>query len=37
MPAFGHDDLSFQELNDLMAYIRASRLSGPPFRPFVGR
>jgi mono/diheme cytochrome c family protein len=33
MPSFGHDEISFDEMNDLIAYLRASRLSGPPYRP----
>ena len=33
MPGFSHDEISFSEMNDLMAYIRASRLAGPPYRP----
>jgi hypothetical protein len=33
MPAFRRDEISTGELNDLIAYIRASRLSGPPYRP----
>jgi mono/diheme cytochrome c family protein len=33
MPRFSHDEISTAEMNDLLAYIRASRLSGPPYRP----
>lgn len=33
MPGFSRDEISFQEMNELIAYIRTSRLSGPPFRP----
>lgn len=34
MPGFSHDEISTAEMNDLISYIRASRLSGPPYRPF---
>jgi hypothetical protein len=34
MPAFSHDEISTGDMNDLIAYLRASRLSGPPYRPF---
>jgi hypothetical protein len=37
MPAFNHDEIDAGDLNDLIAYLRASRMSGPPFRPFRGR
>jgi glucose/arabinose dehydrogenase len=37
MPRFGHDEISTGEMNDLIAYLRASRLAGPPYRPFAGR
>jgi mono/diheme cytochrome c family protein len=33
MPGFSHDEISIREMNDLVAYLRASRLAGPPFRP----
>ncbi len=33
MPAFSHDEISTPEMNDLLCYIRASRLAGPPYRP----
>jgi hypothetical protein len=33
MPSFSHDEISFDEMSDLLAYIRAARLSGPPYRP----
>ena len=33
MPGFSRNEISNREMNDLIAYIRASRLSGPPFRP----
>ena len=31
MPGFSHEEISNQDMNDLLAYIRASRLSGPPY------
>lgn len=34
MPGFSHDEISTAEMNDLLAYIRASRHAGPPYRPF---
>ncbi len=33
MPSFSHEEISTGEMNDLISYIRASRLSGPPYRP----
>lgn len=33
MPGFSHEEISFDEMNDLMSYIRRSRHSGPPYRP----
>ena len=33
MPSFSHEEISTEEMNDLIAYVRASRLSGPPYRP----
>ncbi len=33
MPSFNRDEISAGEMNDLLAYLRASRLSGPPYRP----
>lgn len=36
MPAFHTDAISVGEMNDLVAYLRASRLSGPPYRPLAG-
>ena len=33
MPSFSRDEISTSEMNDLLAYIRASRLSGPPYCP----
>lgn len=33
MPGFSRDEISTHDLNDLMAYIRTSRHSGPPYRP----
>jgi hypothetical protein len=32
MPAYGHDDISTEEVNDLLAYIRSSRLACPPLQ-----
>lgn len=34
MPGFDHAEISHGDMNDLLAYIRASRRAGPPFRPF---
>jgi hypothetical protein len=36
MPAFHAEEISVGEMNDLIAYLRASRLSGPPYRPLAG-
>ena len=33
MPSFSHDEISNHEMNDLIAYVRASRHAGPPYRP----
>jgi hypothetical protein len=37
MPRFSHDEITTGEMNDLLAYLRASRHAGPPFRPLAGR
>ena len=34
MPSFDRSEISNAEMNDLLAYIRASRHAGPPYRPF---
>jgi mono/diheme cytochrome c family protein len=34
MPGFSHDEISTGDMNDLISYLRASRLAGPPYRPF---
>jgi glucose/arabinose dehydrogenase len=34
MPSFSHDEISTRDMNDLLNYLRKSRLSGPPYRPF---
>src|SRR3954453_16070323 len=34
LPAFTQEEISTPGMNDLLSYIRASRLSGPPYRPF---
>lgn len=33
MPRFSHEEISIAEMNDLLTYVRGSRLAGPPYRP----
>jgi len=37
MPSFAHDEISTADMNDLVAYLRASRFAGPPYRPMAGQ
>lgn len=37
MPGFNHEEIDTRDMDDLIAYLRAARLSGPPFRPLAGR